>query len=216
MLFRRWISFQLPDQMDTHCLLSSAREHRLKHQDVVGPTWFIFDMSRINYDDIRTVALSLLIITNITLSVLLIVVFTRYPQLREDRTAVCMFSMALSDLANGFTTMPISATLCSRVTPNVRSMTDYLPQIHAAFSAWFNVKLNAQSMLDDGLQDGRHYETAPVRAIAHSMALLCVDMLCVGVAAMGATLVRIPQQRGRNSVEHRCVWILHRRFESHS
>ena len=139
MLFRRWKSFQLPDQMDTHCLLSSAREHRLKHQDVVGPTWFIFDMSRINFDDIRTVALSLLIITNITLNVLLIVVFARYPQLREDRTAVFMFSMALSDLANGFTTMPISATLCSRVTPNVRSMTDYLPQIHAAFSAWFNV-----------------------------------------------------------------------------
>ena len=46
-------------------------------------------------------------------------------------------------------------------------------------------------MLDGGLQDGRHYETAPVREIVHSMALLCVDMLCVGGAAMGATLVPV-------------------------
>ena len=96
-------------------------------------------MATTDFDDIKTVVISFVIITNITLNVLVIAVIVRYPQLREDRTALFMFSLTLSDLANGLTAMPLSAALCSQATPNVRNMTEYLPKIHAGVATGFMV-----------------------------------------------------------------------------
>ena len=96
----------------------------------------MFDM---DVDGIKASVISVVIILNITLNVLAIAVIVRYPQLREDRTTLFIFSMTLSDLANGCTAMPISAALCSGVTPNVRNMVHYFPKIHAVFSIWFTV-----------------------------------------------------------------------------
>ena len=90
-------------------------------------------------DDIKTATISLVIIMNITLNVLLIAVIGRYPQLREDRTTLFMFSLTLSDLANGCTAMPISAAVCSSATPNVRTTSRYLPKTHAFLLTWFCV-----------------------------------------------------------------------------
>ena len=96
----------------------------------------MFDM---DVDGIKASVISVVIILNITLNVLAIAVIVRYPQLREDRTTLFIFSLTLSDLANGCTAMPISAALCSSVTPNVRNMVHYFPKIHAFFSVWFTV-----------------------------------------------------------------------------
>ena len=91
------------------------------------------------FDDIRTATISLVIIMNITLNVLVIAVIVRYPQLREDRTTLFMFSLTLSDLACGCMAMPISAAVCSRLTPNVRKTSRYLPKIQAVLLTWFVV-----------------------------------------------------------------------------
>ena len=82
--------------------------------------------------------ISVVIITNITLNVLVIALIVKYPQLREDRTTLFVFSLTLSDLANGCTAMPISAAVCSRLTPNVRNTSRYLPKIQAVLLTWFN------------------------------------------------------------------------------
>jgi len=92
-----------------------------------------------DFDDIKTVTISVVIITSITLNVLVIAVIIRYAELREDRTTLFIFSLTLSDLACGCTAMPISAAVCSRLTPNVRNTTHYLPKIHAVFFSWFGV-----------------------------------------------------------------------------
>ncbi|KAK2193194.1 hypothetical protein NP493_14g07102 [Ridgeia piscesae] len=68
---------------------------------------------------------------------LVIAVIARYPQLREDRTTLFMFSLSVSDLAAGCTFMPISAVLCSRVTPGVVDTVGLLPKIHAFTMWWF-------------------------------------------------------------------------------
>ena len=89
-------------------------------------------------DNIKTVIISIVIILNITLNVIVIAVIVRNPQLREDRTTLFMLSLTLSDLANGCTAMPISAAVCSKATPNVRNMVQYLPKINIICSVWFN------------------------------------------------------------------------------
>ena len=66
---------------------------------------------------------------------LVIAVIARYPQLREDRTTLFMFSLSVSDLTAGCTFMPISAALCSRATPRITDMVGLLPEIHA-FMVW--------------------------------------------------------------------------------
>ncbi|KAK2192032.1 hypothetical protein NP493_40g04007 [Ridgeia piscesae] len=91
------------------------------------------------YDNIKSTVITSVIVLNITLNGLAIAVIARYPQLREDRTTLFMFSLAMSDLANGCTAMPISAALCSSATPNVRHETNFLPRINAVFSLWFSV-----------------------------------------------------------------------------
>ena len=96
-------------------------------------------MDATEYDDFRPIVISVMIILNTLLNVTAIAVIIRYPQLREDRTMLFVFSLTLSDLANGCLAMPISAAQCSSWTPNVRSDTTYFPKIHAAVSVWFTV-----------------------------------------------------------------------------
>ena len=48
-----------------------------------------------------------------------------------------MLSLSLSDLANGCTVMPISAAVCSKASPNVRNMLQYLPTIQEICTVWF-------------------------------------------------------------------------------
>ena len=97
------------------------------------------NMDAIDYDDFRPAVIGVMIVLNIVLNGLALAVIVRYPQLREDRTTLFIFSLTLSDLANGCTAMPISAALCSSATPNVRDNTTYFPKIHAFFSVWFSV-----------------------------------------------------------------------------
>ena len=90
-------------------------------------------------DNIRPSVIAATIVMNVILNSLAIAVIARYPQLREDRTTLFMFSLSLSDLANGCLAMPISAALCSSATPIVHGESDILPKIHALFSVWFSV-----------------------------------------------------------------------------
>ena len=87
---------------------------------------------------IKPVMISAVIITNVILNSLVIAVIARYPQLREDRTTLFVFSLTLSDLAVGCTVMPISAAVCSNATPDVRNMTHYLSAIQRFCFIWFS------------------------------------------------------------------------------
>ena len=91
------------------------------------------------FNDIKPVFISAVIVVNIILNSLVIAVIVKFPQLREDQTTLFMLSLALSDLANGCTAMPISAALCSSATPYVRDMTTYLPKVQMFCSVWFTV-----------------------------------------------------------------------------
>ena len=75
---------------------------------------------------------------NITLNGLVFAVIAKYPQLREDRTTLFIYSLTLSDLANSCTAMPISAAVCSNATPNVRNMLPYVPRVLQVCTVWFN------------------------------------------------------------------------------
>ena len=94
-------------------------------------------MDNTDFNDIRTVIISVVIVLNIVLNVVVVAVLLRYPELREDSTNIFILSLTLSDLAHGCTAMPISAALCSDATPTVRTMIRFLPKIHAFFSALF-------------------------------------------------------------------------------
>ena len=89
------------------------------------------------YSDIKVAVVCVIIILNVIMNSLVIAVIARYPQLREDRTTLFMFSLSVSDLAAGCTFMPISAALCSRATPEVADMVSLLPKIHAFTMWWF-------------------------------------------------------------------------------
>ena len=88
---------------------------------------------------IKTLVISAVIIVNMILNTLLVAVIARYPQLREDRSALFVFSLTSSDLALGCTVMPISAALCSNATPEVRDMITYLPLIQRFCFMWFTI-----------------------------------------------------------------------------
>ena len=87
-----------------------------------------------DYEDFKPAVISAMIVADISLNLLVIAVIARYPQLREDRSTLFMFSLTLSDLAKGCTVMPVSAALCSSATPSVRNDTRYFPKIQAFFS----------------------------------------------------------------------------------
>ena len=48
-----------------------------------------------------------------------------------------MISLSLADLSIGLTALPISAALCSRVTPRVQYLTQYLPNINRVCMSMF-------------------------------------------------------------------------------
>lgn len=94
----------------------------------------LFDMDLGGFNIVKPFVISAVTITNIVLNSIVIAVISRYPQLREDRTTLFMFSLTLSDLASGCTAMPISAAVCSKATPQVRNMNPYLPMIQYTFT----------------------------------------------------------------------------------
>ena len=95
-------------------------------------------MMNINeYSYIKTTVICVIIILNVIMNSLVIAVIARYPQLREDRTTLFMFSLSVSDLAAGCTFRPISAALCYSATPEVADMVGLLPEIHAFMMWWF-------------------------------------------------------------------------------
>ena len=94
-------------------------------------------MDTAEYSIAKPAVISAVIITNILLNSTAIAVILRYPQLREDHTTLFVFSLTLSDLASGCITMPISAALCSKATPQVRHMVSYLPVIQQTCALWF-------------------------------------------------------------------------------
>ena len=87
---------------------------------------------------VKPVVISAVIIVNIILNTLVIAVIARYPQLREDRTALFVFSLTLSDLLMGCTAMPISATLCSGAAPVLRNKAQVLPAIQQFCFLWLS------------------------------------------------------------------------------
>ena len=71
------------------------------------------------YDAVaKTSFIGLVTATNVVVNTLVIIVIVKYPQLREDRSTLFIFSLTISDLANGITAMPISAYLCYNETVN--------------------------------------------------------------------------------------------------
>ena len=88
-------------------------------------------------NDVKSAIISGVSIMNIITNSLVIALIARNSELREDRTALFMFSLSVSDLATGCTVMPISAAVCSSATPNVKYMT-ILPDLHMFFLWWFS------------------------------------------------------------------------------
>ena len=87
----------------------------------------------IEWNYIQVAVITAVILFNVVLNVLVIVVIAKYPELREDRTTLMMFSLSVSDLAAGCTTMPISAVLCAGRIP-----TTHLKQVQQVqvFCRW--------------------------------------------------------------------------------
>ena len=90
-------------------------------------------MDSVEYSYLKTGVISVIIVGNVVMNSLLIVVLTKNAELREDRTALFILSLALGDLFTGLTVFPISAAVCSNATPSVRHMTSYLPRVNMAF-----------------------------------------------------------------------------------
>jgi len=94
-------------------------------------------METSEYSDVKTTVISTVIVMNIITNSLVIAVIARYPQLREDRTTLFMFSLSVSDLAAGCTFMPMSAALCSKATTDSVAKLTFLPKVDAFFVWWF-------------------------------------------------------------------------------
>ena len=84
----------------------------------------------------KPTVISAVIIMNMIVNTLVIAVIARYPQLREDRTTLFMFSLSVSDLAAGCTFMPISAALCSSATAGIADMLTFLPKFYTFLTWW--------------------------------------------------------------------------------
>ena len=87
--------------------------------------------------DVKSAVICVIIVLNVILNSLVIAVIIRYPQLREDRTTLFMFSLSVSDLAGGCTFMPISAALCSGKLQGVIDEVGFLQKTHAFPRWWF-------------------------------------------------------------------------------
>ena len=90
-----------------------------------------------DYNDVKAVVISAVVVLNIIMNGLVIALVARYPALRQDRMALFIFSLCLSDLASGCTAMPISAAVCSSATPSVRLSPGLLPKIQMFCLWWF-------------------------------------------------------------------------------
>ena len=95
-------------------------------------------MNQTIFDDFKPLVICGVMVMNITMNVLVIAVIAKYSQLREDRTTLFIISLTLSGLANGCTTMPISAAVCTKATPNVQSMLPYVPRVLQVCTVWFS------------------------------------------------------------------------------
>ena len=71
------------------------------------------------YDAVaKTSFIGLVTAANVVVNTLVIIVIMKYPKLREDRSTLFIFSLTISDLANGITALPMSAYLCYNETVN--------------------------------------------------------------------------------------------------
>ena len=94
-------------------------------------------MDTYDYNDVKAAVISAVVVLNIIMNSLVIALLARYPALRQDRTALFVFSLCLSDLASGCTAMPIAAAVCSSATPIVRLRPGLLPKIQMFCYWWF-------------------------------------------------------------------------------
>ena len=83
----------------------------------------------------KVITITISAVTNIALNSLLIVVITRTPTLRDDRTTLFVLSLVSSDLAFGVCVMGSSAIVSSR--PDIR--VDNFAAVFAVVGAWLNV-----------------------------------------------------------------------------
>ena len=88
--------------------------------------------------DVKTIYISVDIVMNIVTNCLVIVLISRYAELRKDLSALFMLLLSVSDLGIGCIVMPISAAVCSNVTPNVKYMVGVLPGVHMFCIWWFS------------------------------------------------------------------------------
>jgi len=95
-------------------------------------------MDALHFKDIKPLMISVVIVLNVILNSLVIAVIARYPQLREDRTNLFMFSLTLSDMASGLTVMPMSVVLCSSAFRHVPHSLRFLPAINLICLKWFS------------------------------------------------------------------------------
>ena len=94
-------------------------------------------MNTKGYPGVKVAVICVIIILNVIMNSLVIAVIARYPQLREDRTSLFMFSLSVSDLAAGCTFMPISAVLCYGARPGVAEIVGHLPHVQSFTMWWF-------------------------------------------------------------------------------
>ena len=88
--------------------------------------------------DVKTIYISVDIVMNIVTNCLVIVLISRFAELRKDLSALFMLSLSVSDLGIGCIVMPISAAVCSNLTPNVKYMLSVLPDVHMFCIWWFS------------------------------------------------------------------------------
>ena len=86
---------------------------------------------------VKATVICVIITLNVIMNSLVIAVIARYPQLREDRTTLFMFSLSVSDLGIGCTFMPISAGLCYRARPGDAEVVGLLPHVQGFMVWWF-------------------------------------------------------------------------------
>ena len=86
--------------------------------------------------DIKLATVGALTATNLLSNSLVIGVLLRYPQLREDRNALFILAMSVSDMGSGLFNILLSAGLCSSASPFLLRKYSYLPTI-IGFSMWW-------------------------------------------------------------------------------
>ena len=94
-------------------------------------------MNTKGYPGVKATVICVIITLNVIMNSLVIAVIACYPQLREDRTILFMFSLSVSDLAAGCTFMPFCAALCYGARPGDAKGVGLLPNVQAFTMWWF-------------------------------------------------------------------------------